>query len=996
MMSISVFGLLLAIPFLLTRESDCNGDSPFKNCSRSDLSALNDFKNGLEDPGNRLSSWQWSKCCQWHGISCDNRTVAVISIDLHNPYPVNPVYHSSLSRYGFWNLSGEISPSLLKLKSLQYLDLSLNTFKDIPIPEFLGSLQSLRYLNLSKAGFSGEVPPSLGNLSSLQFLDVSSEYSLMASNLDWVTSLVSLKHVVMDGVDLSVIGSNWVRVYNVLPHLTGLHLSGCALSGSISFLSPINFTSLSVLDLFFNNINSLFPNWLSNISSLTYVDLSMAGFYGRIPLSLSELPNLQYLSLGSNNLSASCSQLFRGSWQKIEVLDFSFNNIRGKLPASIGNMSSLINFNLFDNSVDRGIPSSIGKLCYLENFDLSINKLTGSLPEVLEETHWGLNSPLPSLMYLSLSNNHLVGNLPEWLSQLNNLVGLSLDYNLFHGPIPASLGNLQNLTGVNLSGNQLNGTLPDSFGQLSQLSALDVSLYNLIGSISEVHFSKLNKLKFLGLSSNSFFSNVSSNWVPPFQVQDLEVGSCHLGPTFPAWLRTQKEVTSLDISNASISDSIPNWFWDISSNLSLLNVSFNQLHGQLKNPLTVVPFADVDLSSNFLEGPTPLSTFEIELLELSNNRFSGPIPEKLAQSMPNLVFLSLSGNQLTGDIPVSIGAMVSLVVLDLSGNSLSGSIPSSIGNCSFLNAMDLSFNKLSGEIPLSFSRLNQLRSLHLSNNKFGEIPSTLSNLSSLQVLDLAKNNLAGSIPVTFGDFKAMSLEQYINEYLPYGKYRGVYYEESLIVNIKGGAQKYTKTLSLVTSIDLASNNLHGEFPKEITKLVGLVALNLSKNQVIGQIPGSISNLRQISSLDLSHNRLSGAIPSSMSTLSFLGYLNLSDNNFSGMIPYMGHVTTFDASSFDGNSGLRGAPLVLKCPGNDSDGGGGSIVEDSSDGFSDMWFYLSIGLGFAVGILVPFLIFSIRKPWSHAYFLLVDKTVDRLLYLACKTATRFRNRCNFQA
>ncbi|KAJ9159260.1 hypothetical protein P3X46_024777 [Hevea brasiliensis] len=176
----------------------------------------------------------------------------------------------------------------------------------------------------------------------------------------------------------------------------------------------------------------------------------------------------------------------------------------------------------------------------------------------------------------------------------------------------------------------------------------------------------------------------------------------------------------------------------------------------------------------------------------------------------------------------------------------------------------------------------------------------------------------------------MSLEQYINEYLPYGKYRGVYYEESLIVNVKGGAPKYTKTLSLVTSIDLASNNLHGEFPKEITKLVGLVALNLSKNQVIGQILGSISNLRQISSLDLSHNRLSGAIPSSMSTLSFLGYLNLSDNNFSGMIPYMGHVTTFDASSFDGNSGLRGAPLVLKCPGYDSDGGGGSIVEDSSD------------------------------------------------------------------
>lgn len=223
MVSISPLGLLLAILFLLSRESNCTGDFSFKNCSKSDLLALNDFKNGLEDPGHRLSSWQGSNCCQWQGISCENRTGAVISIDLHNP---NPAFSSSLSRHRFWNLSGVISPSLLKLKSLQYLDLSFNTFNYIPIPEFLGSLLNLRYLNLSNAWFRGEVPPSLGNLSSLQSLDVSSEYpSLMASSLDWVIGLVSLKHVVMDGVDLSMIGSNCVRAFNVLPHLTSLHLN---------------------------------------------------------------------------------------------------------------------------------------------------------------------------------------------------------------------------------------------------------------------------------------------------------------------------------------------------------------------------------------------------------------------------------------------------------------------------------------------------------------------------------------------------------------------------------------------------------------------------------------------------------------------------------------------------------------------------------------------------------------------------------------------------
>ncbi|KAJ9159262.1 hypothetical protein P3X46_024779 [Hevea brasiliensis] len=195
--------------------------------------------------------------------------------------------------------------------------------------------------------------------------------------------------------------------------------------------------------------------------------------------------------------------------------------------------------------------------------------------------------------------------------------------------------------------------------------------------------------------------------------------------------------------------------------------------------------------------------------------------------------MDLSFNKLSGEIPLSFSRLNQLRSLHLSNNKLTGSLPSSFLNLSNLETLDLGNNRLSSEIPPWIgSGFADLRILSLRSNAFfGEIPSTLSNLSSLQVLDLAKNNLAGSIPVTFGDFKAMSLEQYINEYLPYGKCRGVYYEESLIVNIKG------------------------------------------------------------------------------------------------MIPYMGHVTTFDASSFDGNSGLRGAPLVLKCPGNDSDGGGGSIVED---------------------------------------------------------------------
>ncbi|XP_038722533.1 receptor-like protein EIX2 isoform X2 [Tripterygium wilfordii] len=992
---LSLLQLVLTVICLMTGgiASDCNAQ--LVDCLESDREALIEFKSVLNDPENRLLSWKGSNCCQWHGIICDNHSGAVITVDLHNPHP--SILDPS-GGYGFWNLSGEISPSLTKLKFLRHLDLSFNSFNHIQIPDFLDSMEKLQYLNLSNAGFSGAIPPTLGNISSLQYLDLDSSSSfpvLTAHNLDWVTGLTSLKHLKMRAVNLSKVSSEWIVALNKLQFLTELDLSDCGLSGSIASLSYLNFTSLTVMDLSGNLFISHLPSWFVNISRLVSLDISFSGLYGRIPLGFGELPNFQIFRLSSNdNLTASCSQLFRGSWERIEVIDLFLNKLHGKLPASFGNMTSLTHFDLFANGVEGGIPSSIGRLCNLQYIDLSANNLTGSLPEFLEGTENCLSgSTLPSLQHLDWSNNHLVGILPKWLGQLSNLGILNLLYNSLEGPIPDTLGSLGNLTELRLGGNRLNGTLPASLGQLSELTVFDVSINNLWGVVSEKHFSKLSKLEILILSANSFILNVTLDWFPPFQVWFLDMGSCHLGPQFPAWLMTQKKLNFLDFSNASISGTIPDWFWDIAVNLSLLNVSYNDLKGRLPNPLNVSLSANVDMSSNSFEGPVPIPTVSLGALVLANNQFSGLIPEEVGKIMPNLIFFSLSGNQLTGSIPVSIGEMSVLEVLDLSYNNLTGSILPEIGICLNLKVIDLQSNSLSGVIPEQLGQLNLLQTLHLSNNKlsgelpsallnlssletldlgnnrlrghiapwigggftklrilslrsnafYGELPSSLSNLSSLQVVDLAENELNGTIPASFGDFKAMTREENIN------------------------------------SIDLSANNLHGELPEEMTKLAGLLVLNLSRNQISGQIPQSISELHQLSSLDLSNNRLSGAIPSSMSSLSYLGSLNLSNNNLSGEIPYAGHMTTYEASSFGGNLGLCGSPLGVKCPGDDSYHGETAKDDGNDDDTVDKWFYLSIGLGFAAGILVPYFVLVIKRPWSNAYFNLVDKIADRIAY-----------------
>ncbi|KAI9114560.1 hypothetical protein K1719_014258 [Acacia pycnantha] len=388
----------------------------------------------------------------------------------------------------------------------------------------------------------------------------------------------------------------------------------------------------------------------------------------------------------------------------------------------------------------------------------------------------------------------------------------------------------------------------------------------------------------------------------------------------------------------------------------------------------------------------------IDFLSLSQNQFSGQIPESIAETCNSLLSVDLSSNNFFGGIPSSLVNCSSLNALDLSNNNLSGAIPNSLGQLQDLTLLHLSGNQLSGKLPSSFINLSYLQTLDLGNNELcggipswigdrfsnllilnlrsnafsGEIPHELSKLSSLQVLDLGENDLSGSIPASFGDLKAMITHQEIkrrNKSLgPYMVYPDVHnkfvssrvknYQDRLVVNTKGQSLMYTKTLPLVTSIDLSGNNLSGRFPHEMTRLFSLMYLNLSRNHISGPIPESISNMHQLSSLDLSSNQLIGSIPLNLSSLSFLGYLNLSYNNLSGAIPYIGQTTTFEASSFAGN------------PDEANDG--------DDNGLVDEWFYLSLGVGFAAGILVPYFILSMKRSWSDAYFDFVDLVIIKFL------------------
>ncbi|GLT96277.1 hypothetical protein SLE2022_139130 [Rubroshorea leprosula] len=968
--------LFLAFLILITNVtiiSICNGNSVHAVCIESEKEALLKFKQGLVDRTNRLASWvSDGDCCRWTGVVCDNMTGHVIELHLGAPtwddyydFEANQEYYERSS------LGGKISPSLLHLKHLSYLDLNNNDFGGIHIPKFFGSLGSLRYLNLSNAYFGGEVPHHLGNLSNLKYLDLGNYYYTMhVETLHWLSSLSSLEYLDLSYVNLSQ-ASNWFYALNTLPSLVELHLSYCGLPHKLYPIASVNLSSLAALSLsqnYFQNMSVI--NWVFGLNNLIFLDLSSNDIEGSIPYGLQNLTLLKHLDLSFNIFNSSIPDWLY-TFAPLESLNLGGNLLQGEISSEIGKMNFVVDLYLFYNSFEGQIPiRSIGSLCSLRSLSLSGVNLSLDISNVLEVFSKCVSNKLDSLF---LQNCQLYG-------QLTN-----------------QLGNLKNLRELDLSVNSISGNLPESFGQLSNLEVVDISDNFLEGIISEKHLFNLTQLLALFANGNPLILKLDPSWSPPFQIQDLELKSWHLGPQFPHWLSSQRHLKSLDISNSGISCILPSCLLDLSPHLRVLHLAHNQIHGQLpsistfNNSLSQIfsNLNSLDLSNNLLSGSllhflclgVNETMDQMNVLNLGNNFLSGELPNCWSK-WPNLEVIVLDNNKFTSEIPSTMGTLQSLVSLHLRRNNLSGEIPTSIRYCPALRTLDLGENELVGNIPSWIGRnLLDLTILRLHSNKFsGHIPRELCALNSLQVLDIAHNRLSGSIPSCISNLSAMVyfVNGSFGNNIEYENNASFFIENVFLV-MKGQFYEYDRTLNLVRVLDLSDNNLSGDIPWEITRLQGLQSLNLSHNLLIKRIPPNIGDMSSLESLDLSVNKLLGSIPESMSKLSFLSYLNLSENQLTGKIPSSTQLQSFDASCYAGNE-LCGLPLMDNCsevnqrvPGTGNNGG------KDMDGAKVNWLFVSMALGFIFGFWSVLSPLVISRQWRYAYYQYLDNMWWKVSY-----------------
>ncbi|XP_019157742.1 PREDICTED: LRR receptor-like serine/threonine-protein kinase GSO2 [Ipomoea nil] len=1011
---------------MVTEFGFCSGN-PTPICRKDEKQALLCFKKGLKDPSSRLWSWvdidgDYDCCSKWDGVVCNNVTGHVTELHLANPAPGN-----GSSAFG-----GELSSCLLELKQLSHLDLSGNDFEGTPIPGFLGSLLNLEYLDLSEAGFEGDIPHHLGNLTGLHMLSIRGiAYSLgglKVDSLEWLSSLSNLQQLDLSYVDLSN-ALNWVEVTSALPSLHHLSFSGCSLANiSPSLHHPNNYSSLLVLDLSLNTFNYFLPKWIFNLNTLVSLDLRESSFLGPLPdTGPWNFSSLEALHISFNLLGGSLPS--HANLPKLKVFDTSLNMFNSSLPQWIFRCKELQKLDLQANLFSGPVPSSVGEMKRLRYLDLSSNELSSTIPswiyECPELTHLDLGynqfqgtisnsiSNLTSLAYFSVSNNNMLsgevskkmGKLCElkWLSLsvnkfsgliselfqsmsgcvLYGLVGLHLDNNQFSSPMFESSLTFPSLTSLGLGGNKINGTLGESLGKMfPMLRSLDISNNILEGVVTQNHFVNLKGLVSFHASGNRLTLKVSSNWLPPFKLKKLGLGSWHLGPQFPIWLQSQKQISKVDISNAGIKGEVPTWFWNLSSQMSLLNLSHNLFCGPLPQT-SLAKTKLLDLSNNFFSGNVVRflchpqnGSNRLKRLYLRRNDLSGQIPDDCLSNWPALQVLDMAKNNLSGRIPKSVGLLKSLSSLEFHGNKLFGNIPSSLQNCTNLFKLDLGENELEGSILSwlgSSSLYSSLVILRLRSNKFhGELPPDLCQLKYLQILDVANNNIIGSIPRCLNNLTSM-VEQNEIDFGEMDTLTKIFLGESATVITKGQEYQYsTIILVLFASFDLSNNNFSGEIPVELTTLLELRSLNLSRNKLTGNIPKEIGNMKQLESIDLSRNHLSGEIPYSLSNLNFLSYLNLSYNNLSGKIPTGTQLQSFNASCYVGNN-LCGPPL-LGCS-NDDDVP--DEEEDRGDDFEAKWFYISMAIGFVVGWWGIWGPLFVVKSWRYAYFQFIDNKLKSL-------------------
>ena len=375
------------------------------------------------------------QACEWKGVVCETgpwprnvRKIVLIDNDVGGNIPGELSFLSELEELviqttataGYFNvvegflpsgigdlqnlkilrisghaLRGPIPTEWTNLKNLEVLDLSNNSL-DGRIPDGIGGINTLKEMNLSSNGFVGFIPQSFGNLSNLQKLDLGSNQFIgsIPQELGQLTELqlLDLKENQLTGQIPSSIGD--------LPNLISLTLTDNDLVGPPPPSVIKRASSISICSLAQQNTQFCIPDTpmyrTNEQSEICGVPLQASCSFCTSSQSsgnssCNALESIFYKTEGVDwgNHSGWLAQADPCEWHgidcsndEISTITLPNNNLTGKIPEEIGELTNLSSLDLSGNSLTGPLPLSVALLQTTTNTcDLTGNNANLCIPD---------------------------------------------------------------------------------------------------------------------------------------------------------------------------------------------------------------------------------------------------------------------------------------------------------------------------------------------------------------------------------------------------------------------------------------------------------------------------------------------------------------------------------------------------------------------------------------------------------------------------------------
>lgn len=698
------------------------------------------------------------------------------------------------------------------------LDLSHNDLTDSFEFDFSQGLQ-LKQLALDFNDFTA-VPPFVLECGRIEKLSISYNDLTHLSDTVILTLQRDLERLDLDNNEISSLPQSMqelVRLrhlsvaYNRLrdvewlpPRLRLLSLAGNYLESLPAALIAIEPSTLRYLDVGYNRITYVAPEWFGAWSS-SLTTLSLRG--NRISqLAADAFPAalpLRELVLSFNDLYYVEASAF-ANLTSLQVLELSSTLFSGEVPAGPA-FQGLTWLSLDNNNIHFFSSEDMEYFTSLEYLNLDFNKLIEFPSQVLEA-----NSSY-KIKEIRLSYNYICRVNPGFLTSLVDLQSADLSYNRMHNISEKTFTNLLNLIYLSLVGNAIEIIADTAFNDLPKLEVLDLQENNLV---------EFGTRYFHNVSSDecNFSVNVSYNSITSL------VG----GPTV--------FINVLDLSHNLIESVSKTFFDSLATHIRQIFLSHNRIIQIDNSGFGFLPKLETlnlnDNNISVIRRKTFGELISLQILDLSQNKLTQLSVEQF-YNLQKLRHLRLDSNELRA-LPRDCFKNTLLEYLDLSDNHLTLFPSSALTQVGFtLRRLELARNRLEYLDSAMFHAIAFMHELNLARNALTVLPdNTFSGLSRLQYLDLSYNSIKTNFKELFHNLPRL---------------------RRLAMAGIGLRTIPHMPLFNLTELNLSNNVISSYREIDVRHLANLRALDLARNRFTSLQPAMWAALPRLASLVVSFN-----------------------------------------------------------------------------------------------------------------------------------------------